>query len=269
MEKRTLTVHGIPVLVTFTGEGQPLLCLHGWGRHVDHKAFDELREALKDAPIQIIVPDLPGFGESNEPPSAWSVSDYADCIDELVREFGLNDVWLLGHSFGGRVALKLAARQGVVRHGSTTLTMTPWMSRLFLCAAAGVGRDLLIRRRSWLFVAKVGNAFFLIPGLKTFKPFFRKILYKLLRVHDYEEASERMRKTMAVVVEEDLTPCLESITVPTDLFWGEADTITPPKDGELMNKKIVQSSLHTYASVGHRVHRLRAGEIGEVIRGRL
>ncbi len=144
-----------------------------------------------------------------------------------------------------------------------------WLSHLFLCGAAGVGRGLLVRRRFWLFVAKTGNAFFLLPGLSSLKPFARKVLYTLLRVRDYEEASERMRETMKAVIDEDLTSLLERITVPTDLFWGTEDTLTPLRDGQLMNKKIVQSKLHIFPGIRHNVHRERAAEIAEVVRQRL
>jgi pimeloyl-ACP methyl ester carboxylesterase len=271
METKTIAVNGVPTFVTISGEGKPLLCLHGWGKHVDHHAFDELRSALKNSSVQVIAPDLPGFGMSAEPPWPWSVDDYADFIEGLVKELTINNqqskIFLLGHSFGGRVAIKLAARQGC--HGERNRTMTSWISRLYLCAAAGVGRDLLIRRRFWLCIAKAGNILFAVPVLRMIKPFARRVLYKMLRVRDYHDASERMRKTMAVVVEEDLTPLLEKITVPTDLFWGEEDTITPLRDGELMNKKIAQSVLHTFAGVRHRVHREKAVEIAQAIQSSL
>ncbi len=247
------------VFLTRSGKGRPLLCLHGWGRGVDGEAFSALREALKGDAIEVVTPDLPGFGKSGEPPRAWTVDDYADCIEALVRELQLQDVFLLGHSFGGRIAIKLAARA----------SSPPWISHLYLCAAAGVGRDLHIRRKFWLFIAKAGNAIFLIPGFSSLKPFARKVLYKLLRVRDYEQASERMRETMKAVIDEDLTPILERITIPTDLFWGTEDTLTPLRDGQLMNTKIVQSKLHIFPGVRHAVHRERAKEIAEVIRKHL
>jgi len=254
METKVLQIKGREVFVSQSGEGTPLLCLHGWGRSVDSKAFDALREALSRDPVQVIAPDLPGFGKSSEPLIPWCVADYADCIEKLVQRLGLQNVHLLGHSFGGRIAIKLASGN------------PPWLSRLHLCGAAGVGRDLLIRRRFWLFVAKLGNVFFSIPGVVRLKPFARKCLYRLLRVHDYAEASALMRATMQCVIEEDLTPLLDRIQVPTDLFWGTQDRLTPLRDGELMNKRIVQSKLHVFPGVRHRVHIERAAEIAKVIR---
>src|SRR3989338_7107803 len=123
MEERIFDIKGTRVFVSFTGKGRPLLCLHGWGNSVSHEVFANLTEALQDDPVQIIAPDLPGFGKSGEPPHAWTVDDYADCVEELVSQLQLNDVFLLGHSFGGRIALKLAARQGEKCHGERRRTM--------------------------------------------------------------------------------------------------------------------------------------------------
>jgi len=282
-----LSLRNTEIFLTRSGKGRPLLCLHGWGRGVDGDVFIALREALRDDAIEVITLDLPGFGKSGEPPKAWTVDDYADCIEELVENLQLQDVFLLGHSFGGRIVIKLAARASssgrpchpersepkasvdegsVGRPSAQHDSSNPWLSHLFLCAAAGVGRDLHIRRKFWLMIAKIGNAVFLLPGISALKPFARKVLYKLLRVRDYEQASERMRETMKAVINEDLTPLLSKITVPTDLFWGTEDTLTPLKDGQLMNTKIVQSKLHIFPGVRHAVHRERAKEIAEVIR---
>jgi len=285
MEEKILDISGIKIFVTRSGGGRPCICLHGWGRGVSSEAFSSIREHLKDAEVDIIAPDLPGFGKSDEPPRAWTVDDYADCIEELVKQLKVKDVFLLGHSFGGRIAIKLAARQSALLERSPEANVErplhspldtlgaqsrrAWISHLFLCASAGVGRDLLIRRRFWLIIAKIGNAIFFIPGLSLLKPFARKVLYKLLRVRDYSEASERMRETMKAVIEEDLTPLLSKIAVPTDLFWGTEDTLTPLRDGQLMNKKIVQSTLHVFPGARHNVHREKALEIAQIIRFQL
>jgi pimeloyl-ACP methyl ester carboxylesterase len=68
------------------------------------------------------------------------------------------------------------------------------------------------------------------------------------------------------VTEEDLTPLLSSITVPTDIFWGEDDAMTPIADGRVMHAAIRGSALHTFPGVRHRVHRDRADTIASVIR---
>jgi len=255
VEKKIVTIKGIQTNVGFSGEGKPLLCLHGWEASL--WSFRELSEALEGVSIQIIAPDLPGFGESSDPPEAWSVDDYADFVEELVKELDLKNVLLLGHSFGGRISIKLASRQA------------PWISHLYLCASAGVRHPEYWKRTAGVKIAEWGNAIFSLPGLRHFKSAARKCLYKLLRVHDYEKSKGINRETMIKVINEDLTPLLEKITAPTDLFWGEDDHMTPLADARLMNTKIAQSTLRTFPGVRHRVHRERAREVAEVIQEKL
>lgn len=262
MEKKRVNINGISTVVTITGQGQDLLCLHGWG--ASHESFDELRHALRDDPVRVIAPDLPGFGESDEPPGSWSVDDYVDFVESGIRnpalrqaQDGIRDpenVSLLAHSFGGRIAIKLAARG------------YPSISHLYLCAAAGLRQKRYLKREVGHLISKVGKSVLKIPGLKICEGATKKILYKVLRAHDYEQASPLMKETMIKVINEDLEPYLDDIKVPTDLFWGTDDCMTPLSDGVLMNKKIVQSRLHTYKNVRHRVHGDRAEEIADVIR---
>ena len=250
-----VTIKGVPTLITISGSGRDLLCLHGWG--ATHASFQELRDAMQSDPVRIIAPDLPGFGGSGDLPVAWSTDDYADFVEELVQILKLHDVFLLGHSHGGRIAIKLASRGA------------PWISHLFLCAAAGIRRPKHWKRCFGIYAASLGKTLFSIRGLRIFQRVARKYLYKLLMVHDYERAEGTLKETMIKVINEDITPLLPMVAVPTDLFWGEEDTMTPLKDGEIMNKKIVQSVLHTFEGVRHRVHRDRAAEVAEVIRSNL
>ena len=118
-------------------------------------------------------------------------------------------------------------------------------------------------------LAKAGKALASLPWLKKFAPAWKKLLYKLVRVHDYERASPVMRETLINVSAEDLRPLLSGIHVPTDIFWGTEDRTTPVGDGMLMQKKIAGSKIHLFPGVRHRVHRDRAEDIAAVIRSQL
>ena len=229
-----------------------LLCLHGWGGTGD--SFAELREALKDAAIEVHSPDLPGFGNEPDPDKPWSADDYADWVESYIAKNIDGEFILLGHSHGGRIAIKLATRNKLP------------ISQLYLCAAAGIRHAKPFRRTLGLILAKVGRVIFSIPGLNKLEPAAKKSLYKLFRAHDYERASDVMRKTFELVDKEDLRPLLSKITVPTNIFWGEGDSMTLVSDGKLMNKLIPQSTLHTFPNVRHRVHRDSANEIAEVLK---
>lgn len=242
-----------------------LLCLHGWGG--SKESFAELREALKDAGLEVLAPDLPGFGCERQPPRAWTTDDYADWVigwlkGQLIGESASQRVLLLGHSHGGRIAIKLAARL----HDQSNTRPTVPIAHLFLCASAGIRRPRHLKRIIGLLLAKTGKCLLSVPGLKLFRPLCKKLLYKLVRVHDYEKASPVMRETLVKVSAENLTPLLPRVTVPTDIFWGEDDGITPVADGLLMHSLIRGSALHVFRGVRHRVHREKAVEIATEIR---
>lgn len=87
-------------------EGECVLFLHGWGANI--KVFDRLMETVSKKYCAAAL-DLPGFGESEEPSEPWSVDDYVGFVIKFTRETGLSPVALVGHSFGGRLMIKLLA----------------------------------------------------------------------------------------------------------------------------------------------------------------
>jgi pimeloyl-ACP methyl ester carboxylesterase len=237
-----------------------LVCLHGWGG--SKESFTELRAALKGTDVQILTPDLPGFGEEPEPKKPWTVDDYADWVEKWITKHTSSPVLLLGHSHGGRIALKLASRQAQGR-GKVRI------EHLYLCAAAGIRHPRHFKRILGLTLAKGGKAVLSVPGLKTLAPIGKKFLYKLVRVHDYEKASPVMQQTLIKVSAEDLRPVLRTVKIPTDLFWGKQDGMTPFGDALIMEKEIPDVTLHAYDGVRHAVHRDRALDIARVLQSRI
>ena len=231
-----------------------LLCLHGWGG--SKESFTELREALRGTDLDIVTPDLPGFGEEPEPRKPWTVDDYAAWVEKWIKKErpGAKEIHLLGHSHGGRIAVRMATR-GNVR-----------IAHLYLCASAGIRHGRHFRRIVGLTLAKSGKLFLSIPGLKRLAPLGRRLLYKLVRVHDYEKASPVMRQTLINVTREDFRGELGGVGVPTDIFWGTDDRMTPVSDAAEFHKRIKGSRVHVYKGARHNVHRQRAKEIAGVIR---
>ena len=238
-----------------------LLCLHGWGASKD--SFTELRSALQDAEMEILTPDLPGFGEQPEPGHAYTNDDYAEWVIQWltsqVQDINEQEWYLLGHSAGGRIAIKLVT-------GTLEKKGLKQPKHLFLCAAAGIRHPRHFKRIIGLTLAKTGKFFLSIPGLNLLQPIGKKLLYKLIRVHDYEKATPIMRQTLINLTQEDLRPLLQHIALPTDLFWGTADGMTPYSDAKIMEAEIRGSTLHTFEGVHHRVHRDRAKEIAMELR---
>ena len=243
-----------------------ILCLHGWG--ASKESFTELRAALEGSDIALITPDLPGFGDEPEPDHAFTNDDYADWVINWVVESGKlkeeSEWYILGHSAGGRIVIKLLTDKL-----STLNSQLSTPKHAFLCAAAGLRRRRHVKRVVGLVISKSGKHLLSVPGLKKLQPIARKLLYKLIRVHDYEKASEVMKQTLINVTKEDLHPLLKKISTPVDLFWGTDDGMTPYGDAVIMDAEIPNSKLHSYKGVHHRVHRDRASEIAEVIRERI
>ncbi len=230
-----------------------LLCLHGWGG--SKESFTELRAAAQDLDVEILTPDLPGFGSEPDPKEPWNVEKYAQWVTAWMKDKNLSDrkLLLLGHSHGGRIGI------WIVTHN-----LLP-VDHLYLCASAGIKHGRHIKRIIGLTLAKTGKVLLMIPGLKLLEPLGKKFLYKLVRVHDYEKASDVMRQTLIEVTREDLRPLLSQVKVPTDIFWGENDGMTPVSDAYVMHKAIAGSTLQVFPGVRHAVHRDKAAEIAKAI----
>ena len=219
-------IGGIKINYDVRGQGEPVLLLHGWGANI--KLFDNLMSLLA-AKYQVFALDMPGFGESMEPPAPWCVDDYTDFVLKFIEEQGIKKATLLGHSFGGRVIIKMLSR------GS--LPFEPL--RVILVDAAGIKPKRKLKN-----VIKV----------RIFKKLYPDALEQLRKKNgsaDYNAASPLMRQCLVRVVNEDLTHLLPNIKVPTLLVWGENDTDTPLKDGQLMEQLIPDAGLVTLKNAGH------------------
>lgn len=234
-----------------------LVCLHGWGGSA--ASFDPLRHELEGSLFDILTPNLPGFGGEPDPPKPWHIDDYVAWVEAYIKRERPNthQFFLLGHSHGGRIAIKFSLKHP---HNIRCLT---------LCAAAGIRSRRHAKRLLGLTLAKMGKMLFSLPLICKLAPLGKRLLYKLVRVHDYERASTVMKETLVLVTEEDLRPLLADIKVPTDIFWGENDTMTPIGDAHIMHTAIQGSILHTYPGVRHAVHKDRAREIAQSLRSKI
>ena len=218
-----------------SAQGKPFLILHGWVS--SSSQWKKVGELLAQNNIMAVVPDLPGFGKSQEPNKPWDVDDYVQWAFEFsqkVPELG-NGFYLLGHSFGGAVAAKFSVKYNQK------------VEKLFLAAAAIV-REKTIAKNTFARIAKVVNIFSFLPYYKM----FRKAVYKfVLQKSDYPHVSGIMKETFIKVVSEDLTYCLPFIKVPTMIIWGDRDKFTPLYQSEIINKKIENSTLVIIPKTGH------------------
>ena len=97
---------GVKLYYEKSGSGAPLLLLHGWGGRAD--SFLPVTRDFSAARTVYAV-DFPGHGNSPEPPAPWSVTEYMELIWAFIRRMDISGCDIIAHSFGGRVALLLAA----------------------------------------------------------------------------------------------------------------------------------------------------------------
>jgi pimeloyl-ACP methyl ester carboxylesterase len=91
------------------GEGLPVLFLHGWG--LGQHAYKRALKRLVRLGCQVFAPALPGFGGTADLPNAeFSLDGYAAWVDGFLTAVGVDEpVFLIGHSFGGGVAIQTAS----------------------------------------------------------------------------------------------------------------------------------------------------------------
>ena len=100
------------VLVNYIqyGEGKDILLLHGWGQNIEMMKF--LGDNFSNR-FRITILDFPGFGESEEPHQPWTIGDYSNLLECFIKEVGIKKPIIMGHSFGGRVAIKYSSNHPI------------------------------------------------------------------------------------------------------------------------------------------------------------
>ena len=106
-----IEIDGYDISYTITGTGEEtVVILQGWGTHYD--IYDSLAETLNKK-YTVVQFDFPGFGDSDEPREAWNVDAYTDFFCAFMQALGITQAHLIGHSYGGRVVIKLATRETI------------------------------------------------------------------------------------------------------------------------------------------------------------
>lgn len=214
-----------------------LLFLHGW--RSDGSVWLPLIPALLEKTrCDIYALDLPGFGKSQTPPPSFSLDDYREIIRAFIKKLGLTNVTIIGHSFGGRIAIKLASAQ-------SSEVEPRKIEKMVLVDSAGVTLEDT-RLEAKKLIAKITKPFFRLPLLSR----FRAPLYRAMGSEDYL-ATPELRDVFVRVINEDLAPLLPAIRQKTLIVWGENDTITPIEAGEIMREKIPGAELVILKNAGH------------------
>ena len=201
------------LLARFFGDRPPdILALHGWGR--DGSDFAAVLDGWS-----AIAPDLPGFGHSPPPRGVWGADDYARRLAPVLHQMH-QPVLVVGHSFGGRVAVCLAARdpesvRGLILTGAPLVRVQPPASpRLsYRVVRWAHRRGLVSAARLEALRSKRGSA-------------------------DYQAARGVMRDVLVKVVNESYEQKLTSISHPVELIWGAEDREVPVSRAQTIRRHL-------------------------------
>ncbi|TBN56088.1 alpha/beta hydrolase [Glaciihabitans arcticus] len=227
------------LLAEKTGATPPtVVALHGWMR--TGADFAAIVSGLDAVSIH-----LPGMGVTPEPPEAWGTERYAEAVADAIEGFG--PVILVGHSFGGRVAVRLAAsRPNLVR--GVVLTGVP-LVRLTAAKKPALG-------------------FRIVRSLAKAKLVPQSVLEKQRRKHgsaDYLAARGVMRDILVRTVGENYDDDLRRLSTPVRMVWGENDTAAPADAGRAAAAMVRGARFRVVPGAGH----LLDGELRTAVREEL
>ena len=239
------------------GSGEPVVLIHGFGASL--YSWRYLAPVLAQT-HRVILLDLKGFGKSPKPDDGkYGIHDHVRQVMDFMQEHGLAGATLIGHSFGGGVALlvtlklrrdtKLAPKRLVLIDNVAYRQHLPLFVRMLqsplgplvlrAVPAASLVRHVL--RQAYLDDEKI-------------PPDAVAEYAQALDTSGGRQALVRTAKGMIPPDIEDLTPRYRDIDVPTLVLWGRQDAIVPLSIGERLHRAIAHSTLAVVERCGHIPH---------------
>ncbi len=218
----------------------PIVYLHGWGQNI--AMMEPIAKPFTET-HRLVILDLPGFGNSDEPEEAWDLEEYVNMLKALLDYLGIKKPNLIGHSFGGKISILYASKYDTER---LILLSSPFNIKLKT-------PSLKVR------VLKKAKS---IPGLGK--------LAEKMKQHigstDYKNASPIMRDILVKHVNTDLTENAKQIKCPTFIIWGDKDEAVPVADAYELEKLIPDSGLTIYEGCTHYAYLERLGQTNSIIK---
>lgn len=231
----------------FGSHKPPILLIHGWGQ--SHAFWNSLVPTLqKDFTVHTL--DLPGFGKSQEPSRVWNVHDYAHFISIFIKSLKIENPVIMGHSYGGRLAIAYAAQFPV--------------KKLVLYSTGGglPEKNVLkcIYRRVIVRIFK-----YIIPNTlyKFQSSAFKPTSYTNSLIIDRRRS--RVMLDIYTAMPELQISELAMIKTKTLIIMGDKDVICNPKNGDILTEMIVGSSLVKFSSSTHFAHLEEPKKFSEVL----
>ena len=223
------------------GKGKDtIVLLHGWGQNI------EMMKMVSDPFVDdydIVIIDLPGHGNSEEPKSVYSLYDFVDCVKSLLDSLKIKNPILIGHSFGGKISLLYASMYDVKK---LVLFGSPFKKEI----------EKLSLKTKMLKTAKK------IPGLNKLEGFAKKHMGST----DYKNASPLMREILVGHVNLDITEEVKKIKCPTLILWGTLDDAVPLERAYELENLISDAGVVVYEGCTHYAYLERLGQTINVLR---
>lgn len=205
-------------------KGLPLVFLHGWGQNI------QMMKMIGDnfTNCDVIIIDLPGHGESDEPKEVWLLDDITDMVHELLKSLNVKNPVLIGHSFGGKISLIYASKYGV---------------RKLVLFGSPFKRKKNPNSIKVKFLKKVKS----LPLMGKASEFAKKHMGST----DYRNASPIMREILVKHVNEDITDKVKKIKCSTIIIWGDLDQAVPLEDAYELSSYIKDSAVIVFKGCTH------------------
>jgi pimeloyl-ACP methyl ester carboxylesterase len=204
------------------GEGEPIILIHGlsassrwWVRNIPALAKH----------YRVYMIDLPGFGMMRRFRQRFVLDEVADGIVAWMEAIGIKQAHLFGHSMGGYICLRIAANHPEL------------IKCLVLVSPAGIPHVRSV----------YGYTIPLLVAFRYFQPSFFYIL-----ISDALRAGPlTILRALQDLLTRDIRDCLNDITAPTLLVWGEHDSLVPPVFGNVLRQEIKHAHLLLLKKAGH------------------
>lgn len=250
-------------------DGVPLLLVHGF--RGDHHGLEGIAKAITGA--RVIVPDLPGFGESERLPIEHDLAGYSLWLREFQREVLPGPFALLGHSFGSLVVSR-AVSDGLAPQ---TLTLVNPISAPALEGPRGVLTKLAIfyYKAGAKLPAPVADQLLRNPIIvRVMSEAMAKTRDRALRawIHDqharyFSTYTDRdsLLESFTASVSNTVTSMSAAFTMPTQIIAGEIDDITPLEEQLRLANSVGAREFHVIARSGHLVHYEATQETADLV----
>lgn len=214
-----------------------LYIIHGWTYTV--APWEKTIELLEKKDVGVEMLHVPGLTTSSK--KVWTIEEYVKWADRNLPDGAV----ALGHSNGGRILLNLCSENPAK------------LKQLILLDSAGV-YEVSSKRDVARSLSKKLSFLKKVPGLT-------KVWHKLTGATDYAKAPQNMKETLSNMLESDKKLDLAKVTTPTSILWGEADTVTPPRQAEVMHEKIPNNTLELYPDWTHAPYISHPAELAKAI----